>query len=122
MYRNDKTNPQTEVAEHSLGICNIGYVKSTFESIGNLSDSMYNSLTYAYGGIALSIRGFTDAMQGKSDPANVVIAEQHVKYIKSLDSKQYETLLTYAVDIFPNLEYDRKKKETLSIFSGNLKS
>lgn len=101
----------------AISYCNIGYINSMFENINYYSDKMYNSVSEASGGLALKIRGFTEAMQGKGDPENVVVAEQHIKYINSLNSEQYAILSKFATTSYPNMQYEEKRVATQRMFN-----
>ena len=85
----------------------------------DFSNQMYGAILTMGGSVAKHIGEFKNAMQGKSDTNNLIMAKQHFNYVDNLrknNPDQYQQLLTFAKK-YPSLDYDAQPQKLIGFFS-----
>ena len=109
--------------EEALGPFNVAkkcaaFVGSVYQIASDMPGQMYTSVVKAGGDVAKSLRGYTDSLQGKGDPTNVVLAKVHFAYIEKLrnnEPEKYKTLLAFA-NQYPSIPYDDQPMRLINLY------
>jgi hypothetical protein len=94
------------------------FVGSVYQIASDMPGQMYNSVVKAGGEVAKSLRGYTDALQGKGDPSNVVLAKVHFAFIEKIrnnEPEKYKALLAFA-NKYPSIPYDDQPMRLINLY------